>query len=199
MNTYFTISTGAIKAIDNVTIYGQSVYAPTDIMRLISAHAKYPYVLTFHTKKVSKEHMGLKRVLDTLDNMVLHEKRITYNDVFDRYDSIIMNPTAAYESDGYYHLDFSGGEFKNLKIDRTAMLAENRRVYEAMEFLFKHDCEFEYEGSRAKLRIPIKHFSNRHLIYYKNNHIRGWKLETKLECGVYHTVKTEEIVEVETL
>lgn len=199
MERYFTFTTTAINAIDNMTIYGRSIYSPCDVMRLISAHAKYPYSLQFHSAPVAESHMALKNVLDRLDAMVLHKREITQKEVFDRYDSIIMNPTAAYEENGYYHIDLSSEqEFKKLSKDRSAMIAENRRVYECMDFLYKHDCEFEYEGSRAKLRIPIKHYANRHLIYYQNN-FTFCGVETKLECGVYHTVKSETIVEIETL
>lgn len=196
MKQYFTLTTDVFEGIDNVTIYGRSIYSPIDVVRLISAHAKYPYTLTFQDKPVS-EPKPLKTVLNMLDEMVLHKKAISYKEIFDRYDKLIMNPTAAYAEGGYYHLDFSGGEFKKLSKDRTAMLEENRKVYEVMSFLFKHGCEFEYEGSRAKLRIPIKHYSNRHLIYYMNNWVNHSYLETPIECGVYHIEKVEEIVEVE--
>jgi len=198
MERYFTFTTTAINAIDNMTIYGRSIYSPCDVARLISAHAKYPYSLQFHSAPVAESHMALKNVLDKLDTMTLHKREITEKEVFDRYDSIIMNPAAAYAEDGYYHIDFSGGEFKKLSKDRSAMVAENRRVYECMMFLWSHECEFEYEGSRAKLRIPIKHYANRHLIYYQNN-FTLCRIETKLECGVYHCETSEKIVELETL
>lgn len=198
MKQYFTLTTSVVNGIDNVTIYGRSIYSPMDVLRLISAHAKYPYTLTFQDKPVS-EPKPLKTVLNILDEMVIHKKVVNHKEVFDGYDKLIMNPTAAYKEDGYYHLDFSGGEFKKLSKDRTAMLEENRKVYEVMSFLFKHGCEFEYEGSRAKLRIPINHYSNRHITYYMNNWVNNSYLETPIECGVYHTEVVEKIVEADTI
>lgn len=191
MNTYFTLTTTVENGIDNVTINGRAVYSVCDVARLISAHAKYPYSLTFH-KFAGPDSVNLKTVLDKLDEMVIHKRKVTYKEVFDHCDRIVIEGADYYEEKGYLFVDMSGGEFKSLSKDRTAMLAENRRVYELMEFLFKHNCEFEYAGSRAKIKIPIHHFSNRHLI-------RPYMGPAKFECGVYNTVKEEEIVEAETL
>lgn len=190
MNTYFTLTTTVENGIDNVTINGRAIYSVCDVTRLISAHAKYPYSLTFH-KIGGPDAENLKAVLDKLDEMVIHKRKVTYKEVFDHYDNLYLD-VDYYEEDGWLYVDLSRQDFKSLSKDRTAMLAENRRVYELMEFLFKHNCEFEYAGSRAKIKIPIHHFSNRHLI-------RPYMGPAKFTCGVYNTVKEEEIVEAETL
>ena len=193
MTTFFIIKTVAAKAIDNVTIYGKSIYSNDDTMRLIKAHCKYPVVVEFPPKilrpEEGKSYSGLKTVLDMLDAVVLHEKKTTYTEVFDGYEQLDIKPTELSRDKEYCYLDLTGGDFKRLKCDRTAMLAENRAVYEVMSFLFKHGCEFEYDGSRAKLRIPLKHFCNRYLTIWRDH----------LTVHSHHVEKHEEIVEVETI
>lgn len=205
MTNYFTLTTTAANAIDNVTIYGWSVYDPTDVLRLINAHAKYPYSLTFSYERTEGvESLCLKQVLDALDEMVLHQKEVIYKDIYDHTAGLSVMCTTAYEEDGYWHIDLSGKEFKKLCVDRTAMLDENERVGRVMSFLFKHNCEFEYEGSRAKLRIPIHDLSNRNLSIHGSN--KYYRIPTKyltkeivLECDVYSVLKEEKVVEVKPI
>lgn len=186
MATYFTITTAVEKAIDNVIFDGRSIYSKEDTLTLIKAHCKYPVIVEFHKERHAVDLEGLKTVLDRLDEVVLHKKETIYKDVYDGYESLDIKPTE-YDYDGYnYHLDFSGGEFKRLKCDRTAMLDENRRVYEVMSFLFKHGCEFEYDGSRAKLKIPRNHFCNRNLTVGR----------TRLTVHTHHSERHEEITEI---
>lgn len=205
MSTYFTLTTTSINAIDNVTIHGCAIYEPTDILRLITAHAKYPFSLTFSCKKTEGAGIiGLKGVLDALDKMVLHKKEVVYKEIYDHTASLPVMCTTAYEEDGYWHIDLSGKDFKKLCVDRTAMLDENERVGKVMSFLFKYNCEFEYEGSRAKLRIPIHDLSNRNLSIRGSN--KYYRIPTKyltkeiiLECKVYYTLKEEKVVEVKPI
>jgi hypothetical protein len=143
----------------------------------------------FYKERHEEDLESLKATLDKLDTMVLHAKKVIYKETFDHYDVIMLDRAEYYEENGWFFVDLSGGDFKALSKDRTAMLAENRRVYELMSFLFKHSCEFEYAGSRAKIKIPIHHYSNRHLI-------RPYMGPAKFECGVYNVTKTEEIEEI---
>ena len=189
MATYFILTTVAEKAFDNVTLMGRSIYSQEDTLSLLKAHCKYPVIVTFHNESPAESLAPLKTVLDCLDKVVLHAKKVVYKEEFDHYDAIMLERAEYYEEKGWFFVDLSGGDFKALSKDRTAMLAENRRVYELMSFLFKHGCEFEYAGSRAKIKIPIHHFSNRHLI-------RPYMGPAKFECGVYNVTKTEEIVEI---
>lgn len=189
MSTYFTITTAVEKAIDNVTINGRSIYSEADTLTLIKSHCKYPVIVKFYKERHEDDLESLKATLDKLDTMVLHAKKVIYKETFDHYDVIMLDRAEYYEENGWFFVDLSGGDFKALSKDRTAMLAENRRVYELMSFLFKHGCEFEYAGSRAKIKIPIHHYSNRHLI-------RPYMGPAKFECGVYNVTKTEEIEEI---
>lgn len=189
MSTYFTITTTVEKAIDNVTINGRSIYSEADTLTLIKSHCKYPVIVKFYKERHEDDLESLKATLDKLDHMVLHAKKVSYKEVFDHYDVIMLDRAEYYEENGWFFVDLSGGDFKAMSKDRTAMLAENRRVYELMSFLFRHGCEFEYAGSRAKIKIPIHHYSNRHLI-------RPYMGPAKFECGVYNVTKTEEIEEI---
>lgn len=192
MITYFILKTVAAKAIDNVTIYGQSIYSNDDTMNLIKAHCKYPVVVEFPPKRQGKEedkhYYGLKAVLDMLDAVVLHEKKTVHQEIYDGMEQLKldMNHTKMSSDADYHYIDLTWGDFKRVKCDRTAMLQENRNVYEVMSFLFKHGCEFEYDGSRAKLRIPRKHFCNRNLTVFRDH----------LTVHTCHIESHEEIVEI---
>ena len=186
MITYFTIITAVEKAIDNVTIKGHSIYSEADTLTLIKSHCKYPVIVEFHKKRHQDDFVGLKATLDRLDTLVFHRKNVIHRDVYDGWEHLAFIPTEMSRDVVYYYIDLSGGDFKELKCDRTAMLQENRRVYEVMSFLFKHGCEFEYDGSRAKLRIPRNSYSNRNLSVGRN----------QLTVHTHHVESHEEIEEI---
>lgn len=186
MSTYFTITTAVEKAIDNVTINGRSIYSEADTLTLIKSHCKYPVIVKFYKERHEDDLESLKATLDKLDTLVFHRKKVIYKDVYDGWEHLSFIPTEMSRDANYYYIDLSGGDFKYLKCDRTAMLKENRVVYEVMSFLFHHDCEFEYDGSRAKLRIPRNHYSNRNLSVGRN----------QLTVHTHHVESHEEIEEI---
>ena len=188
MATYFILTTVAENAFDNVTLMGRSIYSQEDTLSLLKAHCKYPVIVTFHNERPAEELAPLKTVLDRLDTVVLHQKKVVHQEIYDGWEQFKMdkNHTKISNDADYYYIDLSWGDFKRVKCDRTAMLQENRNVYEAMSFLFKHGCEFEYDGSRAKLRIPRRHFCNRNLTAYYDH----------LTVHTCHIESHEEIVEI---
>lgn len=186
MSTYFTITTAVKNAFDNVAIKGRSIYSEADTLTLIRSHCKYPVIVKFYEERHDEDLECLKAILDKLDTLVFHRKNVIHRDVYDGWEHLAFIPTEMDRDAIYYYIDLSGGEFKNLKCDRTAMLQENRRVYEVMSFLFKHGCEFEYDGSRAKLRIPRNSYSNRNLSVGKN----------QLTVHTHHVESHEEIEEI---
>lgn len=187
MATYFIIKTVAAKAIDNVTITGDSIYSEQDTLSLIKNHCKYPTEVTFY-EKIQDESNCLKTVINLLDKIVLHQKKTVHQEIYDGMEQLKldMNHTKMSSDADYHYIDLSWGDFKRVKCDRTAMLQENKNVYEVMSFLFKHGCEFEYDGSRAKLRIPRKHFCNRNLTVFRDH----------LTVHTCHIESHEEIVEI---
>lgn len=198
---YFTLTTTAVNAIDNVTIYGNAIYEPIDVLRLITAHAKYPFSLKFSEKPVTEDaHDCLKNVLKKLDNMVLHKESVKWVAGEKKVlGELITDYKGMTQDNKYIYLDLSDDrEFKYLKKDRSAMLAENRRVGEVMSFLFKNDCEFEYEGSRAILKILKDYFG--HLEVSASRFYPEFRhKQVKLVVRGYEYTKVTETVEVEPI
>lgn len=169
MKNYFVVSTTVANAIDNITIYGMSDLEKIDVVRLISAHHKYPYSLEFINKDdvpdIYCAH-PLNRFLEVFEGIVLHSVSKVYTDIIDGWDEIKVDGQSVEDSDGYKHIDLSYGDFKSVSKSRTAMLKENRCVGEVMSFLFEHNIEFEYDGSRAKLKCPNSNPSNKYFKAY---------------------------------
>lgn len=201
MRTYFTLTTTVDNAIDNVTIHGYAIYEPTDVLRLITAHAKYPFSLTFSKPAdEDQELICLKEFLKVLDNMVIHKEVVKW---VAGEKKVLAELVTQYhevsEDDEYIYLDLSDDrEFKYLKRDRSAMIAENRRVGEVMRFLFKAGVEFEYNGSRAALKIEktyYNHFFTSFVRFYDG----GIFSKIKLTVKGYEYNKVTETVEVEPI
>jgi len=201
MSTYFTLTTTVINAIDNVTIHGYAIYEPTDVLRLITAHARYPFTLTFSNKRSEElECHCLKESLNLLDNMVLH-KEVVEHVPGDRkvLGELITEYKEGSQDAKYIYLDLSDDrEFKDLKRDRSAMVAENRRVGKVIQFLFKLGVEFEYDGSRAKLKIQKDYFEHIDTKFSRVYNARVYK-ECKLVVTGYEYHEVTKIVEVKPL
>lgn len=201
MTNYFTLTTTSVNAIDNVTLYGWTVYEPADVLRLINAHAKYPYSLTFsHKRTEDVECLCLRQVLDALDEMVLHREVVTWVAGEKKIlAELVTQYNEVSEDDKYIYLDLSDDrEFKYLKRDRSAMIAENRRVGEVMSFLFKAGVEFEYNGSRAALKIE-KTYYNHFFTSFARFYDGGIFNKIKLTVKGYEYIKVTETVEVEPI
>lgn len=163
MINYFNVFTDNTNAINNVSLYGFSELEKVDICRLLGAHLKYSGGYKFISKEDIPEAYGganpLKSILTALDNLTLYRDTVIYNRELSHKDYLYFDKLyhiSVDEDYKYYHIDLSAGDFKELCKDRTAMIEENRRVGEAMKFLLAHNCEFEYDGSRAKLKIPYE-------------------------------------------
>ena len=201
---YFNIFTNVKNAINNISFYGYSELEKTDISRLLGAHLKYSGGYQFIDKEDIPEAYGganpLKNILSALDNLVLYKDIIETTEVFDHEDTLWFDKLytiAVSDALEYYHIDLSGGDFKSLSRDRTAMLAENKRIGEAMKFLLEHGCEFEYDGSRAKLKIPVNHPANNHLyIGSKLAHEYWEKSLTFIKFVVHKTVTEKKTVAI---
>jgi hypothetical protein len=201
MRTYFTLTTTVDNAIDNVTLHGYAIYEPTDVLRLITAHAKYPFSLTFaKPADEDQELICLKQFLRALDEMVLHKEVVKW---VPGEKKVLAELVTQYhevsEDDEYIYLDLSDGrEFKYLKRDRTAMLAENRRVGEVMSFLLKAGVEFEYDGSRAALKIE-KIYYNQFFTSFVRFYDGGVFSKIKLTVKGHEYIEVIETVEVEPI
>lgn len=204
---YFNIFTNAKNAINNINLYGYSELEKTDISRLLGAHLKYSGGYQFINKEDIPEAYGgansLKNILTALDNLVLYKDVTETTEVFDHEDTLWFDKLytiAVSDALEYYHIDLSGGDFKSLSKDRTAMLAENKRVGAAMKFLLEHGCEFEYDGSRAKLRMPVNHPANKHLHVGSKLTPEYWdNSKTFLRYDMYKTVTEKKTVAIPKL
>lgn len=198
MKTYFVISTDVKSALDNVTVYGMSDLEKTDIMRLLSAHLKYSGSIMFIDKLSIPEYdcaYPLNKVLSMLDNMILHREEVVKKYTFNVADSLKCSSHYVHitHESGHYIIDLSYPDldFKELSRDRSAMIAENRRVGEIMRFLFKNDIDFEYCGSRAKIKIPEDWRNDLRLLIHGDCY---YDYTFMINKRVWHT--TSEIVEI---
>ena len=167
---YFNIFTDAKNAINNISLYGYSEFEKADICRLLGAHLKYSGGYKFINKEDIPEAYGganpLRKILLALDDLTLYRDTVVYNRKLVNEDYLYFDKLYNISVDDgfkYYHIDLSAGDFKDLCKNKAAMIAENKRVGDAMKFLLEHNCEFEYDGSRAKLKMPFEHPANMHL------------------------------------
>ena len=104
-----------------------------------------------------------------LDDLTLYRNTVVYNEKLVHEDYLYLDKLYdiclidSFDDGEIYYINLSECEFKTLCKDRTAMIAENKRVGNVMKFLLDHGCEFSYCGSRAILKMPVNHPANKHL------------------------------------
>ena len=193
---YFCVYTDSSIAINNVKFYGYSNLERVDISRLLGAHLKYSGGYKFISKDEIPESfshpLSLKNILIGLDNLTLYRRIVHYTQKADVYKELCFDKVYNWVLDGdYYHINMSHAEFKSLCKDRTEMIAENEAIGKLMTFLFNQGYEFEYDGTRAKLKIPANYHDKFCKISSELHCYDGESSKTIIRCGTY----TLEVVE----
>lgn len=154
MKAYKYTTTNA-NAIDNREILFTAPLELGDVLRLVNYHTRYEYSLQRVEVDSCMKVLTVREAMEKIDSIVLHKETRTFGmpvvDTVSFWGKCVSVDHVASKIE----IDLSIGDFKDICKDPLKMLAENVTVHKVLEFCVTHNVKVTYNGSRAKISIPV--------------------------------------------
>jgi len=151
----YKYTTTNVCAVDNRELYFNAPLELGDVLRLLNYHTKYEYSLQRVEVDSSYKVLTIREAMEEIDSIVLHEEHKMYG--LPVVDSIrfcgkdITKDNISHQIE----IDLSIGDFKEVRENPHLMFTENNVVNSVLAFCIRHNIDVSYNGSRAKLVIPV--------------------------------------------
>lgn len=152
MKAYKYTTTNA-NAIDNREILFTAPLELGDVLRLVNYHTRYEYLLQRVEVDSCMRVFTVREAMEKIDCIRLHEKHEVFG--YSQVGAIRFCGKSVSRDGNTYQIDLSAGDFKEVRENPDMMLVENSIVGAILSFCAAHDIKVTYNGSRAKLVIPI--------------------------------------------
>lgn len=149
----YKYTTTNINAIDNRELYFTAPLELGDVLRLVNYHTRYEFSLQRVEVDYHCKVLTVREAMQEIDSIVLHEKHEMFG--YSKVDTIRFCGKSVSRDGNTYQIDLSAGDFKEVHENLDMMLVENSTVGAILSFCAAHDIKVTYNGSRAKLVIPI--------------------------------------------
>lgn len=158
----YKYTTTNTNAIDNREILFNAPLELGDVLRLVNYHTKYEFSL----QKVEVDYhckvLTVREAMQEIDSIVLHEKHEMFG--YSHVGGIYFYGKSVSRDSNTYQINLSAGDFKEVREIPDMMLVENNIVGAVLNFCTAHDIKVTYNGSRAKLVIPVWNNGDKQLL-----------------------------------
>lgn len=149
----YKYTTTNTNAIDNREILFNAPLELGDVLRLVNYHTKYEFSL----QKVEVDYhckvLTVREAMQEIDSIVLHEEHKMFG--YPKVAVIRFYGKSVSRDCNTYQIDLSAGDFKEVRENPDMMFVENHIVGTILDFCVAHNIKVTYNGSRAKLIIPV--------------------------------------------
>lgn len=158
----YKYSTTNTNAIDNREILFTAPLELGDVLRLVNHHTKYEFSLQKVEVDSWMKLFTMREALKEIDSIRLHKKHEEFG--YSPAGGIGFYGKSVSRDCNTYQIDLSAGDFKEIRENPDMMLVENSIVGAILSFCAAHDIKVTYNGSRAKLVIPVWNNGDKQLL-----------------------------------